>query len=44
MIDLDMPTLAGFGVILIALLGPVGYAFFIDKHKKGAPDPRTRKF
>jgi|GEM_PF-2452438 len=44
MIDLDAPTLCVSGVILIALLGPVFYSFFIDKWLRDAPDPRRRKF
>jgi len=44
MIDLDMPTAAGMGVILLAFLGPYFYAFFIDKWAKDTPDPRRRTF
>jgi len=44
MIDFDNPTVAAFGVILISLIGPVMYAFWIDKWKKDTPDPRHRKF
>ncbi|MDX8405041.1 MAG: hypothetical protein R8K50_02710 [Mariprofundus sp.] len=41
MIDLDNPQIAGALVITLALLVPVIYGFFVDKHKKGTPDPRT---
>jgi len=44
MIDLDRPTFAGFLVIMIAFWGPYLYAFFLDKYKKDAPDPRRRSF
>jgi hypothetical protein len=44
MIDLDNPTLVASGVILIALLAPVLYSFWIDKWMKDTPDPRRRKF
>jgi hypothetical protein len=44
MIDLDMPTAVDFGVILIALVGPVIYSLFIDKWQRNTPDPRKRKF
>ncbi len=44
MIDLDMPTACGFGVCLIAFLGPYFYGFFLDKYEKDAPDPRRRTF
>ncbi len=44
MIDMDNPQFAAGLVIAIALLGPVLYSFFIDKHKKGTPDPRKVKF
>jgi len=44
MIDFDNPTVVDFGVILVALLGPVIYGLWIDKFQKGTPDPRRRKF
>jgi len=44
MINMDNPQFGGLLVILIALLGPVIYSFFIDKHKKGTPDPRNQEF
>jgi hypothetical protein len=44
MIDYDNPTVVDFFVILIALIGPVVYALFIDKYQKNTPDPRRRKF
>ena len=44
MIDLDAPTLVVSGVILIALVAPVMYSFWIDKWQKDTPDPRHRKF
>ncbi len=44
MVNWDDPHWASFLVIAIALLGPVVYSFFIDKHKKGTPDPRKIEF
>jgi len=44
MIDMDNPQFAAGLVILLALVGPVIYSLFIDKHKKGSPDPRKVKF
>ncbi len=44
MIDLDNPTLVVSGVILISLLCPVLYSFWIDKWQRDTPDPRHRKF
>jgi len=43
MLDIDNPQLAGGIVIAIALLLPILYSFFVDKHKKGTPDPRQIK-
>ena len=44
MIDMDNAPFAAFLVIAIAYLGPIAYSFFVDHHKKGAPDPRRIKF
>ncbi len=44
MIDLDNPQIAGALVITLALLIPVIYGLFVDKHKKGTPDPRKNTF
>ncbi len=44
MIDLDNPQFAAGLVILIALVCPLIYSLWVDKHKKGSPDPRTVKF
>ncbi len=44
MIDIDNPQFAAGLVIAIALLVPVIYGLFVDKHKKGTEDPRTVKF
>ncbi|GMQ99310.1 MAG: hypothetical protein BMS9Abin18_0127 [Zetaproteobacteria bacterium] len=44
MINMDNPQFGGLLVILIALVGPIVYSFFIDKHKKGTPDPRSQEF
>ncbi len=44
MINMDNPQFAGLLVIAIALLVPVIYGLFVDKHKKGTPDPRNNSF
>ena len=44
MIDLDSPLIAGILVTSIALVVPIIYSFFVDKHKKGTPDPRKNTF
>jgi len=44
MINLDNPQIAGALVIAIAFLVPVIYGMFVDKHKKGTPDPRKSSF
>jgi len=44
MINMDNPQFAGALVIAIALLVPIVYSFFVDKHKKGTPDPRKNTF
>ena len=44
MIDVDMPTVCGLGVILVAFFGPYLYAMFLDKWAKDTPDPRRRSF
>lgn len=44
MIDMDNPQFAAGLVILIAFAFPVFYSFFVDKHKKGSPDPRKNIF
>ena len=44
MIDLDSPTLVLSFVILIALVCPVLYSFWIDKWQRNTADPRHRKF
>jgi len=43
MIDFDnMQVVAGV-MVLIALICPIIYSFFVDNHKKGTPDPRTNQ-
>ncbi len=44
MIDMDNAQFAGLLVISIALVVPLIYGLFVDKHKKGSEDPRTVKF
>jgi hypothetical protein len=44
MIDMDNPQFAGLFVITLALVIPLVYSLFVDKHKKGTEDPRTVKF
>jgi len=44
MIDMDNPQFAGLFVITLALVVPLIYSLFVDKHKKGTEDPRTVKF
>ncbi len=44
MIDMDNAQFAGLFVITIALVVPLIYGLFVDKHKKGSEDPRTVKF
>jgi len=44
MIDLDSPFIGGLIVTTIALVVPIIYAFFVDNHKKGSPDPRKNTF
>lgn len=44
MFDVDNPTLVVSFVILIALVGPVMYSFWIDKWQRNTTDPRHRKF
>jgi len=44
MIDMDNAQFAGLLVITLALVAPLIYSLFVDKHKKGSEDPRTIKF
>jgi len=44
MINMDNTQFAGLLIITLALVAPVFYAFFIDHHKKGTPDPRDNSF
>jgi len=44
MINLDNPQITGMGIILVALLVPIIYSFFVDNHKKGTEDPRKSKY
>jgi len=44
MINLDNPQLAIGAVVALALLVPVIYSLFVDKHKKGSPDPRKNLY
>ncbi|HXH71374.1 MAG TPA: hypothetical protein VNI58_00975 [Mariprofundaceae bacterium] len=44
MIDLDNPQFGALLVITIALVVPLVYSLWVDKHKKGSEDPRTVKF
>lgn len=44
MINMDNPQFAAGLVITIALVAPIIYSFFVDKHKKGTPDPRKNIF
>lgn len=44
MIDMDNPQFAALLLIAIALVVPVIYGLWVDKHKKGTEDPRSVKF
>ncbi len=44
MINMDNPQLAIGLIVAIAFLVPVIYSLFVDKHKKGSPDPRRNTF
>ncbi len=44
MINMDNVQFAGGLVLIIALVVPIIYSFFVDNHKKGSPDPRKNTF